>query len=195
LTEIPSLFRIFSFKLAVVIDVFSRMPLAAKVFLAEPGADAIVALVQRAIRSHGAPRHFVSDRGSQFTADVFCSGLRSLGIRQRFGAIGRAGSIAIVERLWRTLKQTLSLRLLKPLTRADLERRLEIGLLHYAYLRPHQALAGATPAEVYFGVRRAHDAAVPPPRGRPRQRSAGLGLVAVHLDPEKRLPVLVPIAA
>jgi Integrase core domain len=64
LTDIPSFFWVLSFKLAMVIDVFSRMPLAAKVFLAEPGADVMAALVQKAIRSHGAPRHFVSDQGS-----------------------------------------------------------------------------------------------------------------------------------
>jgi hypothetical protein len=121
--------------------------------------------------------------------------LKTLGIHQRFGAIGKTGSIAIVERFWRTLKETLSLRFLKPLTRADLERRLKAGFFHYAYLRPHQALAGATPAEVYFGIRRAHDAAVPPPRGSAGQRSLGLGLTAVHLDPERRLPVLIPTAA
>ena len=195
LTEIPSLFRIFSFKLAVVIDVFSRMPLAAEVFVAEPGAEAMAALAQQAIRFHGTPRHFVSDQGSQFTAGLFRSGLRSFGIRQRFGAIGKTGSIAIVERFWRTLKDTLSFRSLKPLTRGDLERRLKAGLLHYAYLRPHQALAGATPAEVYFGIRPTRHVAVPPPRGRPGQRSAGLGLVALHLDPERRLPVLIPMAA
>jgi transposase InsO family protein len=165
LTEIPSLFRIFSFKLAVVIDVFSRMPLAANLFLAEPGANATPALVQQAIRSNGVPRHFVSDQGAQFTAKAFRIGLTTLGIRQRFGAVGKTGSIAIVERLWRTLKETLSLRALKPLTREDLERRLKTGLLHYAYLRPHQALAGATPAEVYFAIRPAHLSAVSPPQG------------------------------
>jgi hypothetical protein len=84
---------------------------------------------------------------------------------------------------------------LKPLTPQDLEQRLKTGLLHYAYLRPHQALAGATPAEVYFAIRPAHLSAVSPPRGRPGQRSAGLGLLGVYLDPERRLPVLVPNAA
>jgi len=195
LTEIPGLFRIFSFKLAVVIDVFSRMPLAARVFLGEPGAEAVAALVTRATSSHGAPRHFVSDQGAQFTAEAFRASLKTLGIRQRFGAIGKTGSIAIVERLWRTLKEALGLGSLKPLTRQALERRLKTGLLHYAYLRPHQALAGATPAEVYFGITPAHLSAVSPPRGRPGQRSAGLGLVGVHFDPERRLPVLIPNAA
>jgi Integrase core domain len=126
---------------------------------------------------------------------VFRSFLKARGIRQRFGAIGRTGSIAIVERFWRTLKDALSLRSRKPMTKADLERRLKAGLLHYAYLRPHQSLTRATPAEVYFGIRPAHVASVPPPRGRPGERSAGLGLVAAHLDPEHRLPVLIPMAA
>jgi putative transposase len=107
LTEIPGLFRIFSFKLAVVIDVFSRMPLATRVFLAEPGAEAVAGLITLAASSHGAPRHFVSDQGAQFTAEAFRAGLKTLGIRQRFGAIGKTGSIAIVERLWRTLKEAL----------------------------------------------------------------------------------------
>jgi transposase InsO family protein len=195
LTEIPSLFRIFSFKLGVVIDVFSRMPLARRVFLAEPRAKEVAGLLEQAASSHGAPRHFVSDRGAQFTAETFQAGLKALGIRQRFGAIGKTGSIAIVERLWRTLKEALGLAFLKPLTREELERRLKIGLLHYAYLRPHQALQGATPAEVYFGIRPAHLSAVSPPRGRPGQRSTGLGLVAVHVDPERRLPILLPKAA
>jgi len=66
------------------------------------------------------------------------------GIRQRFGAIGKTGSIAIVERLWRTLKEALGLGSLKPPTRPNLKRRFKTGLLHYAYLRPHRALAGAT---------------------------------------------------
>jgi putative transposase len=195
LTEMPSFFRIFSFKLATVIDAFSRMPLAAKVFLAEPGANAMAALVQQAIRCNGTPRHFISDQGSQFTAAAFRSFLKARGIRQRFGAIGRTGSIAIVERFWRTLKDTLSLRSLRPMTKMELERRLKTGLLHYAYLRPHQSLTGATPAEVYFGITPAHHSAAPPPRGRPGEPSAGLGLVTVHLDPEKRLPVLIPKAA
>jgi putative transposase len=195
LTEIPSLFRIFSFKLAVVIDVFSRMPLVARVFLAEPGAEAVAGLVKQAASSHGAPRHFVSDQGAQFTAEAFQACLGALGIRQRFGAVGKTGSIAIVERLWRTLKEALGLGSLKPLTQEDLERRLKTGLLHYAYLRPHQTLQGATPAEVYFGIRPAHLSAVSPPRGKLGQPSPGLGLVAVHVDPERRLPVLIPKAA
>ena len=115
LTEIPALFRLFSFKLAVVFDAFSRMPLAAGLFLSEPCAEAIASLVKTATSVHGRPRHFVSDQGSQFTSKAFRQTLVRLSVRQRFGAIGKTGSIALIERLWRTLKDTLALRTLKPL--------------------------------------------------------------------------------
>ena len=116
-TTIPSLFRLFSFKLVIVLDVFSRMPLVAKLFRKEPSARQMSRLVQRAARRFGPPRHFVSNKGKQFTAKRFRKTLRRLGTRQRFGAIGRHGSIAIIERLWRTLKDALNLRTFKPLNR------------------------------------------------------------------------------
>ena len=61
-------------------------------------------------------------------------------VAQRFGAIGRTGSIALIERLWRTLKDALGLKNLRPLVGEDLQRKLELGLVHYAHFRPHQAL-------------------------------------------------------
>ena len=71
ITEIPGLLRLFSFKLAVVFDVFSRSPLVARVFLAEPSAVDIGRLFSTAVRRFGAPRHSVSDQGPQFTAEIF----------------------------------------------------------------------------------------------------------------------------
>ena len=94
-----------------------------------------------------------------------------LGVKQRFGAVGRKGSIALIERLWRTLKDTLGLRLLRPSAAEDLMEKVEIGLVHYAHLRSHQALDDATPAEIYFGRTPAHLSAIPPPRGTPGQGS------------------------
>jgi hypothetical protein len=71
LTEIPGFLRLFSFKLALVLDVFSRMPLAAKVFLSEPGGPDIARVFVTAARRFGPPRHSVSDQGSQFTSEEF----------------------------------------------------------------------------------------------------------------------------
>ena len=73
-----------------------------------------------------------------------------VGVRQRFGAIGKKGSIALIERLWRTLKDTLGLNVPRPLVAQDLLEKIELGLVHYAHFRPHLALGGATPAEIYF---------------------------------------------
>jgi putative transposase len=195
LTEIPALFRLFSFKLAVVFDAFSRMPLAAGIFRSEPSAEAILQLIGTAASIHGSPRHYISDQGSQFTSALFRRTLERLGVRQRFGAIGKTGSIALIERLWRTLKDTLALRSLKPLVVADCRRRVELGLFHYAWLRPHEALGGATPAEIFFASTPAHLAAVHPPRGLPGQGPRASPFEIRCLDPERRLPFLVAKAA
>jgi transposase InsO family protein len=139
--------------------------------------------------------HFVSDRGACFTGRVFRRALERLGVRQRFGAVGKKGSIALIERLWRTLKDALGLRLLRPLVAEDLTATVEMGLLHYSHFRPHQGLGGATPAEVYFGRTPSHLSAIPPPRGRPREGRRDSPFRVEYLDAERLLPVLAPRAA
>ena len=103
ITEVKSLFGLFTYHLAVVLDVFSRMPLTARVFCTRPSAAQVVELIDHAVRRFGAPKHFVSDQGCQFTAEAFRGLMRQHGILHRFGAIGTTGSIVIIERLWRTL--------------------------------------------------------------------------------------------
>jgi hypothetical protein len=116
-------------------------------------------------------------------------------VKQRFGAVGKKGSIALIERLWRTLKDTLGLRLIGPLVAEDLMVKVEIGLLHYAHFRPHQALGGATPAEVYFGRTPSHLSAIPPPRGRPGEGPMDPPFRVEYFDAERLLPLLVRKAA
>jgi transposase InsO family protein len=137
----------------------------------------------------------MSDRGACFTGGVFRRKLRRLGVKQRFGAIGKKGSIALIERFWRTLKDTLGLRLLRPSVAEDLLEKIELGLVHYAHLRPNQALGGATPAEIYFGRTPAHHSAIPPPRGRPGESPMDSPFRIEYLDAERLLPVLVRKAA
>jgi transposase InsO family protein len=184
-----------TFKVAVVFDAFSRMPLSAKVFSKEASALGIARFVARATKRHGQPAHFVSDHARCFTGQVFRHKLRSLGVKQRFGAVGKKGSIALIERLWRTLKDTLGLRLLRPLAAEDLMEKVELGLLHYAHFRPHQDLDGATPAEVYFGRTPSHLSAIPPPRGRPGEGEMDSPFRIDYLDAERLLPLLVQKAA
>jgi putative transposase len=195
LTDIRGLFGITTFKVGAVFDVFSRMPLSARVFSKEPTSAEIARFVSVTARRYGRPAHFVSDRARCFTAQMFRRSMRRLDVKQRFGAVGKKGSIALIERLWRTLKDALGLRLLGPLVVEDLRRKVELGLVHYAHFRPHQALGGATPAEIYFGRTPAHLSALPPPRGRPGQAVTAPRLEIHFLDSERRLPVLLPKAA
>src|SRR3974390_2363945 len=151
LTDVNGLFGLATLKVAVVFDAFSRMPLSGRVFSKEASAREMARFVSNATRRHGRPAHFVSDRARCFTGQVFRRKLLRLGVKQRFGAVGKKGSIALIERLWRTLKDTLGLRMLRPSAAEDLAATVELGLVHYAHFRPHQGLGGATPAEIYFG--------------------------------------------
>lgn len=187
--------------LAVVFDACSRMPLAARVFLFEPSAKAMLALVLQAVARHGKPRHFVSDQGDQFTAGLFRGTLKALGIRQRFGALYQHGSIALVERFFRSLKEDLHLgkksrRSGRPWSIADFERRLVPALIRYSYCRPHSALEGRIPAEVFFGIPDQRPLTNLAPRGRPDEPDLECPVEIAFLDPDNRaLPILVPKAA
>ena len=160
----------------------------------EPESEEIAGLVQSAVDRYGTPAHFVTDRGPQFTGEAFVEKLLELGTMQRFGAIGQSGSIAIIERLWRTLKEMLDLKFRPPLSRRHLEDRVTVGLNYYATLRPHQGLAGATPAELYFRLTPITQLAISPPRANAREPTprATPPFVLAHADSEKRLPFLIP---
>ena len=154
-------------------------------------------LFETAVERFGIPRHLVTDQGSQFIAKEFLDGINELGVLHRFGAIGKTGSIALIERLWRTLKQTLMLKSFKPLVLDELKQRLALGLHRYAFLRPHQGLSGATPADVYvyFAQQPISHHAIPPPRARPGEHVGVSRIQIDYLDPEQRLPFLKSKAA
>jgi DNA-binding XRE family transcriptional regulator len=99
LTDVKGLFSLMTFKVAVVFDAFSRMPLSARVFSKEASAVEIARFVSRTSKRHGRPAHFVSDRARCFTGEIFRRKLLRLGVKQRFGAVGKKGSIALIERL------------------------------------------------------------------------------------------------
>lgn len=127
---------------------------------------------------------------------MFRRTVKSLAIRHRYGAIGRPGSIALIERIFRTLKTTARLRSRPALLRVDLERRLALVFAHYLWQRPHQSLGGATLGEVYLGRVRQRVAAIPLPRGRPGEAVGFVPNLEVrYLDRERTLPHLVSRAA
>jgi hypothetical protein len=73
--------------------------------------------------------------------------------------------------------------------------KIEMGLVHYAHFRPHQALGGATPTEIYFGRTPSHLSAIPPPRGGLGEGPMNSPFRVEYFDAERLLPVLVRKAA
>jgi len=83
------------------------------VYRSQPSSRAVRGLLERLFREVGhQPRYLVSDQGRQFVARQFQRWCRRRGIRQRFGAIGQYGSLAVIERCIRTLKTECTRRLI-----------------------------------------------------------------------------------
>ena len=133
-----------------------------------PTAIAVRCFLGRALRAaRTTPRYLISDKGCQFwpTAGyrLWC---RRRGIRPRFGAVGQRGSIAVIERLIRTMKHELLYGMQIPLRHASLQHQLRLRIPWYNEYRPHASLGGRTPNEVYFARSSAHRR----PRLEPRVR-------------------------
>ena len=118
------------------------------------------------VRAKAAPKYLICDNDSIFWCEAFKRWCRRKGIHQTFGAVGQHGSIAVVERFIRTMKDEVTRRILAPLRRADSCRELALFFAWYNEHRPHRTLYGKTQNEVYFGLRPANDR----PRLEPRDR-------------------------
>jgi transposase InsO family protein len=145
----------FCWWVALAIDHFSRRVMGFAVFRGEPTSVAIQQFLEGVFRRVGQqPQHLISDQGIQFTAKGFWRWCRRRGIQHRFGAVGRYGSIAVIERYVRTLKTECTRRLiLVPYRLASFRRELALYASWYNGHRPHTWLRGATPDEVYNGRR------------------------------------------
>jgi putative transposase len=132
-----------------------------------PSSAAVQAFLDLTIRRHRAqPDHLITDHGKQFTAKTFARWCRRRSIRRRFGAVGKYGSIAVIERFIRTMKNECTRRILVPGRLADFHQELTWFAAWYNAERPHSGLGTRTPDEVYFGMRPACRA----PRLEPRSR-------------------------
>jgi transposase InsO family protein len=196
ITRIPMLFPFLYMHLVAVLDAFSRLPLGLTVRFFEPSALDVIGLLERVIATHGKPRHLVMDQGTQFTAPTFKSFLDQQHIHYRYGRVGEFHSISLIDRFFRTLKDSLGVPCRRPWQfrgLADFSRRLEIALVHYSYVRPHEALGGLTPIERYYGIRGHLPCAVQPPRGRRGDHTTPCPGELFFLDPENRaFPVVTP---
>ena len=153
--------------LAVTEDHFSRRAMGFGVFKSQPTSASIRAFLGSVIAKAGlTPRYLICDKGRQFWNDGFKAWCRKRGIRPRLGAVGKRGSIAVIERLIQTTKRMLRFLPLVPLRREAFRQEIGLVLDWYNEHRPHTGLAGRTPNEAYFRRRPSHRQ----PRFEPRPR-------------------------
>ena len=176
-TRVGCLLR--SVRVGAVVDACSRKVLAIGVAPHEPSARFAVSLLREAIRRYGPPTWVVTDHGKQLTAHVFVRFLGARAIRRRYGAIGKSGSIALIERFWRSMKREHAhgLNLFRPL--ASIRARLRAYATWFNGHRPHQGLHGRTPDEVFTGR-----------LSTPRFVPLAATLKVVQIDGDHELPVL-----
>ncbi len=195
----------FCWWVAVVVDHFSRAVVGFAVFAKRPTSLEMQRVLDRAIRKVGSPpKYVISDKGTQFWCDSFKNWCQRRGIRPRFGAVQQHGSISVIERFIRSMKNECTRRILGPLALEAMRRELTVYLAWFNEHRPSQALGGRTPNEVYTGQPPANAALRFEPRTMwPRRsscaapqaqikgrRGAKLTLVVGYLEGRKHLPVV-----
>ncbi|AQQ70468.1 putative transposase OrfB [Limihaloglobus sulfuriphilus] len=135
----------------VIIDHFSRKIMAA-VPLEGPNAGWVINAMDEAIERYGSPKHIISDQGSVFISEAFAECLKNNNrIKHRLGAIGKKGSIAVTERANLTLKSEWLNHV--PIIRGidHLHELCSEFVFWYNAWRPHMALDGNRPDDVFFG--------------------------------------------
>jgi len=140
----------FCWWLVVSVDHFSRRVMGVAVFRKQPDSQQVIAFLAKTIRQAGTPpKYIISDKGTQFWCKAFKRWCKRRKIRPRFGAVGQYGSIAVIERFIRTLKDEGFRRILVPLTLRKMRAEANAIIAWYNTCRPHTALGGRTPDERY----------------------------------------------
>ncbi len=186
----------FCWWVAVAVDQVSRTLVGFAIFYHLPSSDQIQSFLDRAIRaSRCTPKYVITDKGTQFWCRSFKAWCKRRDIRPRHGRIGEPASIAIVERFIRSMKQECTRCLLVPLSIEAMRREVRLYAIWYNTLRPHMALVGKTPREVYVGRTARRRRFEPRPKWprRPRRRGADgdtVRLEVSYLEGRRHLPVI-----
>jgi len=176
-TRIGGIFR--PLWVGAVIDAYSRRVLAIGAMRGAPTGAFAVLLLRRAIRSNGSPRWLVSDQDPVLRGGLVQRLLTRRGILRRYGAVGKSGSIALIERFWRSLKQEYVRHLFLYRPMSTMQCRLERYRIWFNQERPHQGHGQRTPDDVYLAR----------PEKPTRDVAGGRLYVRFH-DGDPRLPVL-----
>jgi putative transposase len=104
------------------------------------------------IADFGLPRAIRSDNESMFTSRLWQRAMRWLRVRHQRSAPGRPWQNGRVERLFGTVKPWLRALLPAPTLWVETQRVLDLARVAYNEYRPHQALGGLTPMQVWCGM-------------------------------------------
>jgi len=138
------------------------------IFRNNPTSVSIQSFLESAIVSaSAAPTYIICDKSQQFWCGTFKAWCYGQGITPRFGAVSQHGSIALIERFILTLKNECPRIILVPLRREAFHRELRFFEAWFNQHRPHSALEGKTPYEMYHEILPAWQR----PRVEPRSRS------------------------
>jgi transposase InsO family protein len=133
----------------VAIDHVSRKVVCAFP-LEGPNAGWIIGALEQALRKHGAPKHLISDQAPVFVGAAFAELLKQWNIKPRVGAVGKHGSIAVTERVIKTLKYEW-LRCVPIIKGFDHLASLCTEFEDwYNVWRPHMMLEGRRPDDLYY---------------------------------------------
>jgi transposase InsO family protein len=136
--------------LLVAIDHFSRS-VTAVCALEGPNSGWVINALEAAFRRHRVPKQLITDEEGVFVSDAFRGLLRQWGIKRRFGAVGKHGSIAVTERAILTLKQEWLRRVALIRGIDHLTRLLDDFSEYYSGWRGHRTLGGAVPWVIHRG--------------------------------------------
>ena len=114
--------------------------------------DFCIEAVQEAVTRYGTPDIFNTDQGSQFTSLEFTGLLKAHGMAISMDGRGCWRDNVFVERLWKSVKyEEVYLHAYETVSAAH--QGLARYRTFYNQTRPHRALDGHTPDEVYFDNR------------------------------------------
>ena len=110
--------------------------------------DFCLEAVQAAVTHYGAPPIVNTDQGCQFTSLAFTGMLKTHGMQISMDGTGCWRDNVFVERLWKSIKyEEVSLHAYETVSAA--QQGVERYLTFYTQTRPHRALDGKTPEQVY----------------------------------------------
>ena len=185
---------------AVVIDQFSRRVCGFALFKKAPSSIEVCRFLDRVTKRTGTkPAHIITDQGGQFISETFKSWCRKRHVRPRLGAVGKQGSVAVIERFIRSMKVECTRQILVPFRLDAMREELALYVTWYNEYRPHQGLDGATPNDVHAaeassnpGVRFEPRPQWPVNTGRDdqSQRAARLHLIVAFVEGRRHLPVV-----